>query len=143
MRPTGIGKRAFNKELLRQSIYFAVSGGLNTLATYLLYLLLLNFLHYQAAYATSFIAGILLGYALSTRFVFRTNHSWVKFSLFPLVYLISYSAGALVLALSVTRLGIDLRLAPLVSACVTLPLSFALSRLVLLSPTKPRARRRS
>jgi putative flippase GtrA len=141
MRRTDVGRSVFNREFLRQGIYFVLSGGLNTLATYLLYLLLLNFLHYQIAYATSFIAGILLSYVLSTRFVFRTTHSWVKFSLFPLVYLISYAAGAAVLALSVNRLGIDQRIAPLVSACVTLPLSFVLSRLVLVPPTKPHARR--
>jgi putative flippase GtrA len=141
MRRTDVGRSVFNREFLRQGIYFVLSGGLNTLATYLLYLLLLNFLHYQIAYATSFIAGILLSYVLSTRFVFRTTHSWVKFSLFPLVYLISYAAGAAVLALSVNRLGIDQRIAPLVSACVTLPLSFVLSRLILVPPTKPRARR--
>lgn len=137
MPHTDISKRVLNRELLRQGIYFAFSGGLNTLATYLLYLLLLYFLHYQIAYATSFIAGILLSYALSTRFVFRTNHSWLKFALFPLVYLISYAAGAAILALSVSRLGIDQRIAPLASACVTLPLSFVLSRLVLVSLTNP------
>lgn len=141
MPHTDISKRVLNRELLRQGIYFAFSGGLNTLATYLLYLLLLYFLHYQIAYASSFIAGILLSYALSTRFVFRTNHSWLKFALFPLVYLISYVAGAAVLALSVSRLGIDQRIAPLVSACVTLPLSFVLSRLVLVSLTNPHTRR--
>jgi len=141
MRRTDVGRLVFNREFLRQGIYFVLSGGLNTLATYLLYLLLLNFLHYQIAYATSFIAGILLSYVLSTRFVFRTTHSWVKFALFPLVYLVSYAAGATVLALSVNRLGIDQRIAPLVSACITLPLSFVLSRLILVPPTKPRARR--
>lgn len=136
MRRTDVGRRVLNRELLRQGIYFVFSGGLNTLATYLLYLLLLNFLHYQIAYATSFIAGIFLSYTLSTRFVFRTTHSWVKFALFPLVYLISYAAGAAVLDLAVSRLGIGQRIAPLVSACVTLPLSFALSRLILVPPEK-------
>lgn len=136
MHRTDAGRKVFNRDLLRQGVYFVVSGGLNTLATYLLYLLLLNFLHYQIAYATSFIVGILVSYALSTRFVFRTNHSWLKFALFPLVYLISYAAGAAVLAVSVSHLGVDQRIAPLVSACVTLPLSFVLSRLVLVPPKR-------
>lgn len=133
MRKTDIVGRLRKSALLRQAVRFVLSGGVNTLATYLLYLLLLNFMHYQPAYAVSFVAGILLAYALSTRFVFRTPHSWVKFSLFPLVYLISYAAGAGVLALAVRRMGVDERLAPIISACVTLPLSFALSRLVLTS----------
>lgn len=136
MRRTHFSRRVLNRELFRQVIYFALSGAANTLSTYLLYLLLLNFLHYQVAYAFSFIAGILLSYALSTRLVFRTKHSWLKFSLFPLVYLISYAAGAVVLAFSVSRFGVNQRIAPLVSACVTLPLSFVLSRLVLVPRKK-------
>lgn len=136
MRRSDVGKRLPRRELFRQGIYFAFSGVLNTVATYLLYLLLLSFLHYQIAYATSFIVGILFSYALSTRFVFRTTHSLAKFVLFPLVYLISYTAGATVLALLVSRFGVDQRIAPLVSACVTLPLSFILSRLVLLPPNR-------
>lgn len=121
--------------MLRQAIYFVLSGALNTLATFLLYLALLHVVHYQMAYAISFVAGIFLSYAINTRYVFRTSHSWTKFLAYPLVYLVTYGCGAVVLALSVHQLGIDQRIAPLLATCITLPLSFVLNRLILL-PSK-------
>lgn len=121
--------------LLRQVVSFALSGGANTAATFVLYWLLLLLMHYQAAYAISFVAGIALSYVLNTRFVFQTSHSWRKLALYPLVYLASYVAGAGVLAIAVTKLGVTPWLAPVISACVTLPLTFFLSRAVLLPPS--------
>jgi putative flippase GtrA len=118
--------------LLRQAVSFALSGGVNTAATFALYWLLLLVSSYQVAYAISFVAGIALSYVLSTRFVFQTIHSWRKLALYPVVYLVSYVVGAGVLGLSVVKLDIDAWLAPLVSACVTLPLTFFLSRAILL-----------
>ncbi|WP_228064350.1 GtrA family protein [Novilysobacter avium] len=127
------------RALFKQGVSFLLSGGFNTAATFGLYWLLLLVVGYQAAYAISFVAGIALGYVLNTRFVFQTIHSWKKLALYPLVYLISYAVGAGVLALAVAKLGIDEWLAPLISACVTLPLTFFLSRAVLL----PRSSRTS
>jgi putative flippase GtrA len=139
--PVDVGLRTerfgvIDRRLLRQAVSFALSGGVNTVATFALYWLLLLVVHYQLAYAISFVAGIGLSYVLSTRFVFQTAHSWKKLALYPLVYLLCYGAGAVVLAVAVTRLGIAPWLAPLVSACVTLPLTFFLSRAVLLPRAK-------
>ncbi|HIE4563170.1 TPA: GtrA family protein [Stenotrophomonas maltophilia] len=125
-----------NKASLATIVRFLISGGINTGATFALYWLLLLWLDYRFAYAISFICGIALSYVLSTRFVFRTSFSWAKVVMFPLVYLVTYAAGACVLDLSVRRLGVPAHLAPFVSICVTLPLTFLLSRFVLtrLSP---------
>ena len=45
---------------------FLVSGGVNTLGTYLLYLALLVLLPYWLSYAIAFVSGIALAYVLST-----------------------------------------------------------------------------
>jgi len=110
---------------------FLISGGLNTLATFILYWALLRFVHYQAAYAISFVAGIALSYALNVRFVFRTSHTWRKLLLFPLTYLCTYAVGALVLSGLVAYLGLSEVLAPILVICVTVPLTYLLNRWVL------------
>lgn len=86
---------------------------------------------YRIAYAISFASGILLSYLINTRFVFREQHSLRKLLLFPLVYLVTYLAGAIVLHTAVSGFGINKTIAPLLSICATLPLSYVLTKLVL------------
>lgn len=112
-------------------IRFLAGGALNTGSTFVLYWLLLLMMDYRAAYALSFATGVLLSYVINTRFVFRTRHSLRKLLLFPLVYLATYLAGAIVLQAAVARFGVNETIAPLLSICATLPLSYLLTRLVL------------
>lgn len=111
---------------------FLVGGAINTAATLALYWALQKVMHYQLAYLASYCAGIAISYAVNTRFVFRARHTWLKFAVFPLIYLITYVIGALVLRLSVDHLGVPVPVAPLVSIVVTLPVSFLLTRFLLL-----------
>lgn len=122
-----------NRTALTTIARFLLSGGINTAATFALYWLLLFWLSYPTAYATSFVAGIVLSYVLNTRFVFRTDFQLRKAILFPLVYLAAYFAGAVTLDFSVQQLGLPVSLAPLASICVTIPLTFVLTRLVLVN----------
>ena len=110
---------------------FLAGGAVNTGSTFVLYWLLLLVIDYRIAYAISFVAGIALSYLINTKFVFRTRSSVRKMILFPLVYFITYVAGALVLSFSVSRLGVSPALAPFISICATLPLTFLLSKIVL------------
>lgn len=119
------------RSLLGTAARFIVGGALNTFATLVLYWLLMRVMHYQWAYLISFCAGILLSYMLNTRFVFRARHSWLKFFLFPLVYLVTYAIGALVLRVAVEHFHVPASVAPLVPIAVTLPVSFLLTKLVL------------
>ena len=104
---------------------------MNTGSTFVLYWLLLLIVDYRIAYAISFATGILISYVINTKFVFRTYYSLRKIVLFPLVYLATYFVGALILYVSVSRFGLDARIAPLLSICATLPLTYILTRLVL------------
>lgn len=120
-----------HRPLLATVLRFLVSGTINTSATLVMYWILMQFVHYQWAYLASYCAGILLSYALSTRYVFQTKHSWFKFALFPLVYLTTYFVGALVLKVAVDHLGVIKGIAPLASIAATLPVSFLLTRTLL------------
>lgn len=135
MRPVEPGFRTRlierHRPLLEVALRFLVGGALNTGATLVLYWLLMQFMHYQLAYLASYCAGILLSYILNTRYVFRKKHTWLKFILFPLVYLITYAIGALVLNIAVDHLHVPASIGPLVSIAVTLPVSFLLTKMVL------------
>jgi len=111
-----------------EPLRFLLAGGFNTAATYLVYLGALQVLPYRVAYTVSFAVGIVVGYAVSTWFVFNAPWSWRKMLAYPLVYLMQYGVGLLVLSLLVERGWVDKRLAPLLVVVVTLPLTFVTSR---------------
>lgn len=112
-------------------VRFLLVGGTNTAATLLLYWLLLGWLVPRAAYAVSFAAGMVLGYLLNTRFVFRVRRQWRSLALFPLVHLATYVVGALALELAIGWLHIDPRVAPLLSIAATVPTSYLLTHSLL------------
>lgn len=112
-------------------VRFLAGGALNTGSTFVLYWLLLYVVEYRIAYAISFAAGILLSYVINTKFVFRTHYSLRKIILFPLVYLSTYFTGACLLNVAVTQFGLDAKIAPFISICATLPMTYLLSKLVL------------
>lgn len=115
---------------------FLVGGVFNTGSTFILYWLLLLVIEYRLAYAISFVSGILISYVINTKFVFRTHYSLRKIVQFPLVYLVTYFVGALILQASVSRFGVDTRIAPFFSICATLPLTYLLTKLVLVGNAK-------
>lgn len=109
-------------------VRFLVSGGLNTLGTYLLYLALLQVLPYWLSYAFAFVAGIALAYVLNRIFVFGAPRSEKKAAMLPLVYLVQYLVGALIIYVWVDALNLHPIFAPIASIAITIPLTFAASR---------------
>ena len=67
---------------------------------------MLTFLPYLAAYAISYLLGIVLSYLLLTRFVFRAPPRLSTAVRFPLVYVAQYLLGSAVLALLVEAFDI-------------------------------------
>jgi putative flippase GtrA len=131
--PAGAGR--VRAELLR----FLAAGLLNTGATFLLYLLLLRVLPYLVAYSIAYGVGILLSYVLTARFVFRQPLSWAGLLKFPAVYLAQYLLGTAILAALVDLLGAPKELAFVGVVAITIPVTFLLSRLLLVgrSPGSP------
>ena len=50
---------------IASAVRFLASGGLNTLVTYIAYLVLLHWLPYQQSYSIAFASGIALAYVLN------------------------------------------------------------------------------
>lgn len=112
----------------RPFLRFLLSGGINTVLTYALYLLLMLFMPYWLAYSASFAAGIGLAYTLNRLFVFGQHRGALSLLGLPLVYGIQYVVGLLLLWLWVAVAGLDARLGPLVVVAATMPLTFVLTR---------------
>jgi putative flippase GtrA len=114
-----------------QLLRFLLAGAVNTGATYLLYLGLLHVVHYQIAYGIAYVAGIVLSYLLNSRYVFRTPLSTKSFLFFPLVYLAQYTFGVVLLYLLVEQADISPRLAMIAVVALSIPLTFVLTRILL------------
>ena len=119
------------KSMSSEFIRFILAGGANTVATYALYLLLLAVFPYPTAYTVSYAVGIALAYYLNSLFVFRQPLQWKKTFTFPLVYVIQYCVGIALLFLLVEVFHVSAAIAPLLVIACTVPLTFVLSRRVL------------
>ncbi|WP_331711547.1 GtrA family protein [Pseudomonas sp. URMO17WK12:I11] len=107
---------------------FLLSGGFNTLVTYVLYLLLLSCFSYQISYTISYCLGVVLAYYLNRVAVFKSHRGLLSLLLFPLVYVAQYLLTGSVLWGLVVQLGLDERLALLVAIALMVPVNFLLSR---------------
>lgn len=121
---------SYSKYLIEFVRFFFV-GGVCTLLTYLLYLLLLIWLNYQVAYTLAYLVGVVLSYFLNSFVTFKQKTSVKQFLTFPIVYIVQYIFGVLLLSIFVTYLNISKVLAPIIVIAVSLPLTFVLSRLVI------------
>jgi putative flippase GtrA len=111
-----------------QFLRFVIVGGVNTVATYLVYLAFLQIVDYRIAFTVSFVAGIFIAYALNSSVVFKTRWALSRLVSYPLVYLVQYGLSLGLLTLLVDALGIDRRLAPFISLVALLPVTFLLNR---------------
>ncbi len=117
---------AFKNRFIR----FLCTGGLNTAVTYGIYLLLLQLVNYQISYTISYVTGIVFTFFLNRLFVFKTHQGLKSLVLFPLIYVIQYLFGLLIIGGSVKYLNLDVQLAPLVVIVLSIPLTYLLSKFV-------------
>ena len=117
---------------------FVLGGAANTILSYAVYFALRQALGYQRAWLAAYAAGIAFAYWFNATRVFRVALSWRGLLSYPLVYLVQYALSALLLRLLVERWGAATAWAPLPLALLTLPLSFAMSRLLLAGARRDR-----
>lgn len=109
---------------------FLISGALNTGISYLLYLGFLQLFSYRIAYTAAFVLGILISYGLNAVFVFRAKIAIRSLIRFPLVYLVQYVLGMVLVVTLIEFVGVAAWVAPIFAILVTVPLTFVLSRLI-------------
>lgn len=109
---------------------FLASGAFNTLATYGVYVVLLNVLSYRWSYTVSYLLGIALAYVLSRYFVF--GQSGGRYGIFwvGLIYALQYGVGLALVNLWVEVFRAPAVFAPVFAVAISMPLTYVLSRLV-------------
>ncbi|KHK65796.1 GtrA family protein [Pseudomonas frederiksbergensis] len=115
-------------------VRFLLTGGINTIATYCLYLALLNLLPYIWSYSISYVSGIFLAFFLNRFFVFKEHQGLKTVLLLPMIYVAQYAIGVLIVWLWVMTLELPEFLAPLAATLILIPFTYVLSKLIFVKP---------
>lgn len=118
--------------LFRSAVRFGAVGVVNTGVYYGAYLALREVLPYLAAHVIGLAVGMVVSFFLNCYWTFRTRPTWRKFALFPLTNATNYVMVTVGVVLLVEWLKVDTRIAPLVASALAIPVTFLLSRKVLI-----------
>jgi putative flippase GtrA len=114
-----------------QILRFALVGAVNTVTYYTLYRLLYPWLPYLAAHLAATLLSMIGSFFLNVHFTYRTSATWRKFLLFPLTNVTNIVLTTAGVYLMVSVLGMDPRTAPLIAAIGAIPVTFLVSRSIL------------
>lgn len=110
---------------------FLIAGSLNTIISYIVYLLLLYHLPYLLAYSLAYAISLLFSFYLNAKFVFKVPVKLKKFLVYPSIYLLQYLVGILVLYIAVNFFQISEKLSLFISILITIPVTFILNRMIM------------
>ncbi len=110
-------------------VKFLIVGCVNTLVSYLTFLSLLYVVNYDIAYAVSYGTGILVSYFLNGKWTFQKSITFKGALTYPLVYIVQFSAGWLVLKYGVEGLSFTENQAYILSVIISIPIGFLASKL--------------
>lgn len=98
-----------------QFIKFSIVGVMNTTISLIVYYILLFFgMHFLIANAIGYLVGIINGFILSSKFVFKTDMNINSGSKFVLTYVSSFIIGSTILYFLVEILLVPETIAPLI-----------------------------
>ncbi|MGW4034340.1 GtrA family protein [Streptomyces sp. NPDC004838] len=117
-----------------QLFRFALVGVVNTGTYYGLYLILLTWLPYVAAHVIAFVLSMIGSFFLTSYFTYRTRPTWRKFFLFPLTNAANFVVTTTGVYLLVDVFDFGSRYAPLIAAAAAIPITFLVSRMIMLRP---------
>ncbi len=115
----------------RQFIYFILGGCVNTVTTWLLYILLCKTVHYQIAWFIAYFLGIVVAYCINIAIVFQGRSNIKKIMQYPFIYLLQYFFSTLLIFLFVNTEKIPNNIIPGLVAVLLVPVSFFMNRFVL------------
>lgn len=110
---------------------FASVGACNTICYYVIFRSLHLFMPYLVAHAIAFAVCIVISFFLNCAFTFHVSPTWRRFIRFPLSTLTTFIVMTVGVSLLVEGVGADPNVASLVSALAAVPLSYVISRLLL------------
>ena len=124
--------------ILKEKIKFLLTGTLNSLFTYLIYIFLLNIsFHYQFAFIISWLVGLIFTFYLNIKFVFinfykgKKKKMFIKFFILSLVQLVF---SLFLLDFLIKNLDFNQKFAPLIILFLFYILKFLVSKFYIFSP---------
>ncbi|MCX5364998.1 GtrA family protein [Streptomyces sp. NBC_00124] len=121
----------------RQMLTFAVIGVVNTATYYGPYLLLLTAFPYLVAHVLATLLSMTGSFFLNARFTYRTRPTLRKFLLFPLTNAANFVVTTVGVYVLVDLLHLDRRYAPLLASLAAIPVTFVVSRRIMLPKVEP------
>ena len=119
------------KKYTKSNFYkFLITGSLNTILTYVIYLLLLIVIKYTYAYSISFVCGIVFSYIMNLKYVFSVSNSRKKIFIYPFIYLFQYILSLMLLIFIVEILRISQEIAPFIIVIVLIPITYFLNKTI-------------
>lgn len=120
--------------VLGQLVRFGLVGVVNTATYYAMYLCFLHLVPYLVAHVAAFALSTVGSFLLNSWFTYRTRPTWRKFLLFPLTTAANFAITTGGVYVLVDLLHTGDRTAPLMAAAVAVPITFVLSRTIMLVP---------
>lgn len=128
----GMYKKYVNSNFLN----FLKIGASNTLFSYIVFTISLQFFNYNISYTVSFFFTIILSYFLNSMYVFKQKLSVKKFIKFPLVYVVQYIFGVFILNLLNIFFQTSNYINMLIVTILSIPLTFMLSKKIIVTKEK-------
>ncbi|MEU6574673.1 GtrA family protein [Streptomyces sp. NPDC046805] len=116
----------------RQIATFVVVGLINTATYYALYLLFLRWWPYLVAHVVAYLLSMTGSFFLNARFTYRVRPTLRKFLLFPLTNAANFLITTAGVYVAVDVLHAGSRFAPLMASAVAIPVTFVVSRWIML-----------
>jgi putative flippase GtrA len=114
----------------RQVFVFLLVGVSNTILTYLVYLVLLQVVHYGWAFTGAFAVGLIYTGLLNFRLTFGHHPTVAGLLVFSAYYGLYYVFSLLLLRLLVDVIGISEYFAPLLMLPIVVPVNFVMTKLI-------------
>jgi len=118
------------------AVRFLLVGGINTIVTYAVFVILGLLLPAWVAFTIAFAIGLVIVALGSSRIVFRSQLRLGRIAAFTAWYIVAYAIGQLVVALVSPHGVLELLITSAAIVAVTTPLSYLVGRFIFGRPTE-------
>ena len=118
--------RLIKKEIFR----FFIIGFINTIISWILFLILDYFMNYILAYSFTFLLCVTLSYTLNSIFVFKQPLSFIRLLRYPTVFLTQYIIQFPSLIFLVEYLNFDKIISVVLVTIITFPINFVITKFI-------------
>lgn len=121
------------KHLNKPFFRFVLTGGLNTLIYYLIYLYFYQNIKliYIESHLIAFLGSAFISFFLTTYYTFKSKPTYKKFIKFPLTFLPNLIISTVLTFLLVDMLEINKTYASLIAMIISIPITFIISKKII------------